>query len=376
MPTNVATDPQGASATVIPLVSVIMPCFNAGRMLKPALDSVLRQTWPNLEIIFVDNNSTDGSLALAREVAAGCGRPMRVEICPEQGVNHARNLGFTHARGDFIQWLDADDELAPGKIALQIAALAADPASDIAYGDWMEVRSSPGRPDLGRQHLLTQVDDQIARTLAVIWYPPHLYLLRRAAAERLQAVQAWHPERPVATDVEYSAIAALLGFRFRHVPGAKVRYNIWSDGQIGSGTPYSVRVATLFAIFRRLQAVAIEAGASLTPRHRILLNQGWDIWRAPPGSVAVEKLAGGRLRLRSEAGMVEARPRHAAAIRALMEAPAALASFHLALMLADTVPEIGGDHVMAMQILQRFQEQGLMVRVEEPTPDASPDADG
>ena len=78
MPTNVATDPQGASATVIPLVSVIMPCFNAGRMLKPALDSVLRQTWPNLEIIFVDNNSTDGSVALAREVAAGCGRPMRV----------------------------------------------------------------------------------------------------------------------------------------------------------------------------------------------------------------------------------------------------------------------------------------------------------
>ena len=75
--------------------------------------------------------------------------------------------------------------------------------------------------------------------------------------------------------------------------------------------------------------------------------------------------------------MVEARPRHRrgdprADGRRLPRWP----SFHLALMLADTVPEIGGDHVMAMQILQRFQEQGLMVRVEEPTPDASPDADG
>ena len=168
-------------------------------------------------------------------------------------MNHARNLGFTHARGDFIQWLDADDELAPGKIALQIAALAADPASDIAYGDWMEVRSSPGRPDLGRQHLLTQVDDQIARTLAVIWYPPHLYLLRRAAAERLQAVQAWHPERPVATDVEYSAIAVPCSASGSgNVPGAKVRYNIWSDGQIGSRNALlGSRGATLFAIFRR-----------------------------------------------------------------------------------------------------------------------------
>src|SRR5436305_13151606 len=105
-----------------PLVSVIMPCFNAGRMLRPALASVFGQTYANLELIFVDNNSTDGSLATAREMAASAGRPATITACATQGVNHARNHGYALARGDYLQWIDADDAMPPDKIALQIAA--------------------------------------------------------------------------------------------------------------------------------------------------------------------------------------------------------------------------------------------------------------
>src|SRR5947199_2891950 len=101
-----------------PLVSVVMPCFNAGRMLEPALWSVFAQTYPNIELIVVDNNSTDGSAERARAFAFGKPRPFRLVHCPEQGVNHARNMGYALARGEYIQWLDADDALGLEKIAL------------------------------------------------------------------------------------------------------------------------------------------------------------------------------------------------------------------------------------------------------------------
>ncbi|MBI1199452.1 MAG: glycosyltransferase [Phenylobacterium sp.] len=347
-----------------PLVSVIIPCFNAGAMLGPALKSVLGQTWPNLEIIFVDNNSTDGSLATARDVLEGQGRPFQVLTCAEQGVNHARNLGFSLAGGDFIQWFDADDELAPTKIALQAAAMQADPAIDIAYGDWVEARMAPGQPPRLLPHRLRQDDDQLARTLAGAWYPPHLYLIRRAAAERLQAAQAWFPGRPVATDVEYSAIAALMGMAFRHVPEAIVRYNLWSGSQIGSTIGYSRRVAVLEAIFTRLKGWSGQV--ALSERHRVLLNQNWKVWRMAPDAVTLAKLPGRRFRLtrKADGRSRDLRPREAEVARMLLAAARPLTTCHYALMLAETVAALGGDHALAVQAMERLQAEGFMQEVD------------
>jgi glycosyltransferase involved in cell wall biosynthesis len=119
-----------------PLVSIIIPCFNAGAMIERCIRSCLRQSHPAIEIVLVDNNSTDDSVARAVAIARRSGRPLIVERCPEQGVNHARRLGFKRAAGDYIQWLDADDELAQDKIGRQVRALAKHPEFDLAYGDW------------------------------------------------------------------------------------------------------------------------------------------------------------------------------------------------------------------------------------------------
>ena len=277
-------------------------------------------------------------------------------------MNRARNLGYEQASGDFIQWMDADDELAPDKIALQVAALQADPVADIAYGDWVACRiGADGRTQM-TPYVLAQVDDQITRTLTGVWYPPHLYLLRRASADRLQAAQAWWPSRPVATDVEYSAIAALLGLRFLHVPGAKVRYNIWSHGQISGGTPYDRRIASLAAIFRRLRAMARESGARLGAGHRLLLDQDWNIWRLSPSAVALTPPGRGKrlLRRRDDGRQIALHPREAAVAEALLRAPGGLATCHLALQLAEIVPDLAADHVAAVRILRRLQVEGFM----------------
>jgi cellulose synthase/poly-beta-1,6-N-acetylglucosamine synthase-like glycosyltransferase len=100
-----------------PLVSIIIPCYNAAPRLAQCLHSCLNQTHPNLEIILVNNNSTDVSVEIAQKIAASASHPINIVECLDPGANHARNRGFTDAKGEYIQWLDADDELDANKIA-------------------------------------------------------------------------------------------------------------------------------------------------------------------------------------------------------------------------------------------------------------------
>src|SRR5437763_580846 len=116
------------------LVSIIIPCLNAARILGRCLSSCATQTHSHLEVIFVDNGSTDESLRLARAFAAEQKFPVTVAECATPGGNAARRAGFQLARGDYVQCLDADDELTPSKIERQVAALEAVPEVDVAYG--------------------------------------------------------------------------------------------------------------------------------------------------------------------------------------------------------------------------------------------------
>jgi glycosyltransferase involved in cell wall biosynthesis len=102
-----------------PSVSIIIPAYNTGRYLEPTIRSALDQTWPNTEVIVVDDGSTDGSLAVARRFE---GPRLRVITQQNRGSCAARNAGTRAARGDYIQYLDHDDLLAPDKITQQLAS--------------------------------------------------------------------------------------------------------------------------------------------------------------------------------------------------------------------------------------------------------------
>jgi glycosyltransferase involved in cell wall biosynthesis len=337
-------------------------------MLRPALLSVLRQSHPDIEVVFVDNNATDGSAETARAILTDGDRPFTMLTCADQGANHARNLGYTAARGDFIQWMDADDQLDAQKIAHQVAALEANKHDNIAYGGWSTHRMTFGKPDIVDHTRPGQVDDQILRTLAGVWYPPHLYLLRRAAADRLQAVQGWWPERDVATDVEYSALAALLGLRFRYVAEASVRYNIWSRSQISGATPYPRRVAALHAIFARLERfVADGHSVELSARHKVLLHRTWDVLHIPAGSVSVVKASGRHVSARrtSDGHEIALRPREAAIVR-LTTGSAGLVPLHHALAVERLIPEFAGDFVAIARAIEMLRVEGILRPVDPP----------
>ena len=103
-----------------PLVSILIPAYNSEEWIADTLQSAITQTWPRKEIIVVDDGSSDRTAEVARRFAS---KEVAVVSTKNQGAAAARNHALRLSQGDYIQWLDADDLLAPDKIERQFAVL-------------------------------------------------------------------------------------------------------------------------------------------------------------------------------------------------------------------------------------------------------------
>lgn len=121
-----------------PLVSIVIPVFNGERFLREAVQSVLDQKYSPVEIIIVDDGSTDGTATVARSL----GETVRYLHQTNQGPAAARNRGIEHAQGSLIAFADADDLWPSKKLELQLPYLINDPAIEIVMGRIQQVRLS------------------------------------------------------------------------------------------------------------------------------------------------------------------------------------------------------------------------------------------
>lgn len=113
-----------------PLISVVMPAYNTEKYVTEAVRSVLDQTYSPIELICIDDGSTDGTL----EILKGFGDKIRViSDGTNVGIGEARNKGIRIATGDFIAFADSDDIWDPKKLELQMQQFAADPNLDISF---------------------------------------------------------------------------------------------------------------------------------------------------------------------------------------------------------------------------------------------------
>jgi len=113
-----------------PLVSILIPAYNAEEWIADTIRSALEQTWSRKEIIIVDDGSTDRTLSIARQFASGS---VSVLTQPNQGASVARNKASSISQGDYLQWLDADDLLAPDKIEKQMQHVSASGSARTLY---------------------------------------------------------------------------------------------------------------------------------------------------------------------------------------------------------------------------------------------------
>lgn len=137
----------------MPTISIVIPAYNAAAFIGQAIGSILKSDYPHdqLEISVVDDGSTDATVDQARAVLAGARIPWTIHQCDRGGPSRARNLGWRLSRGEWIQFLDADDTLAPSKLFHQAeAARNLSKVVAVVYSTWAPVEQRPGQPPVIR----------------------------------------------------------------------------------------------------------------------------------------------------------------------------------------------------------------------------------
>jgi glycosyltransferase involved in cell wall biosynthesis len=203
-----------------PRVSVVIPCHNAAPWIGDAVRSAVSQAGVALEVLVVDDGSTDESAALAEEAGAPTVRVVRQA---NGGASRARNVGTATVSGEFLQYLDADDVLTPGTLASRVARLESTGA-DVAYCDWVRwVRNSHGsfveREVVSRT--LSGLPD--VDLVGSFWWPPAALLYRRALVDR---IGPWREDLPIIQDARFLQDAAFVGGAFIDVPGVGAKYRV------------------------------------------------------------------------------------------------------------------------------------------------------
>jgi glycosyltransferase involved in cell wall biosynthesis len=212
------------------LVSIIIVTHNNWPDLELAIQSALNQSYRQIEVLVVDNSSTD---ATAQEVPRLFGDQLRYIRQPNVSEGGGRNTGSRLAAGEFIQFLDGDDFLAPDKVEKQVAFLKAHPDADIVYGDVRKFQSSAGRA-CWEDRDTRDYEDMLATLLSRdgngAGLLPHSLIYRRRAISR---IGPWAESVPKAGegvheyeghDQDYWLRAAWVGCRFRYCPGSLCFY--------------------------------------------------------------------------------------------------------------------------------------------------------
>lgn len=235
-----------------PLVSIVIPAFNAGPWIADAVESALAQTWRNIEVVVVDDGSTDGTSQIVESISDS---RLRLFRQPNAGAAAARNHGMELSRGDFFQFLDADDMLGADKLSRQVDALEHAPRGSVASCAW-------GKFTATRASTVFEPEPVWAESDPVQWLigslsgggmmQPAAWLVPREVAE---AAGPWNETLSLHDDGEFFTRVLLAASRNVFVPEAEVFYREVS-GSLSR---------------RRGRAAITSAFAVCAARHRYLL---------------------------------------------------------------------------------------------------------
>ncbi len=238
----------------LPVVSIIIPCYNAANYIGDSIQSALDQTYANCEVIVVDDGSRDASLDLIKDFAD--------RICIEHGANRgacaARNRGLALSHGQFVKFLDADDLIDRDTVSCQVAASSGLSAT-VAYGPWKWLRASSGETEIADstsqilpgEDLLTQwLSDRYCTPASLLW-----------SREVLKKVGNWDESLTANQDGDLFIRAVLAGARFVPVADGTAYYRIDDSNSQSVGSRRTLdSLLSRIKVLDKLQTALMERG--------------------------------------------------------------------------------------------------------------------
>ncbi len=238
------------------LVSTIIPVYNRAGMIGASVQSVLDQTYRPIEIILVDDGSTDDSLAELNRLAESYPEIIRVAHRENGGPGLAREAGRLLAKGEFIQYLDSDDLLLPRKFEVQVAALREHPECGIAYGR-SGVIDKDGKQLRDYNKWTSKKYEFLFPALLVDrWWNTHTPLYRKSLCDR---IGPWPQQRP--EDWDYDARAGALKTRLVYCDEL-VSHQRQHAGPCVSSSSWEQYLPQEAWFLPRLYDCAVQAGVS------------------------------------------------------------------------------------------------------------------
>ncbi len=203
-------------------VSIIVPCFNAQRTIKETIESALKQTDIDFEIVVIDDGSVDKSLSIIRIFEP----EVRVISGPNQGVSIARNKGIAETNGEWIIFLDSDDLLCESTIEKRLQ-IARQSNADVIITDWQDFsEDQEGDIRLLESHRIDW--DALANNAEIacathVWATTGAIMYRRSMVEK---IGGFREDLPVIQDARFLFDAAFHGAKFAHAPHCGSYYRI------------------------------------------------------------------------------------------------------------------------------------------------------
>lgn len=261
----------------LPAVSVVVPAYQAAAWVRLTLDSVADQIPPrtDVEVLVVDDGSGDGTAQAAQRAIDELALDGRVIRLPHNaGVSAARNAGWQAARGEWLQFLDADDLLAPAKLATQLAVAAAvDGSCGVVYSPWQGLVLADGAWVPSGEVVRSSIDEpvrDIVGDVAFGYVGP--CLVRRAA---VAAVGGFDATKSLGEDLDLMLRLAVAGWGFRKAESTAPLFfyrstpnSLWRRAAAGDAAALAGRMRTVAGAEAHLRRASPDA---LTHRTRLAL---------------------------------------------------------------------------------------------------------
>lgn len=206
-----------------PSISILIPCYNAARWIEQSITSALNQTYANIEVIVIDDGSTDRSL----EIIKSFGEQIYWSASYNRGGNATRNRLLELSKGSWLQYLDADDYLLPDKIARQVKFLQHNLDTDVVYSPSI-IQHHYGQPDRISKAILPIPQPHDPWILLARWYLPQTGspLWRKQA---IVDVGGWHKNQPCCQEHELYLRLLQGSKKFSYCNHAGSVYRQWSE---------------------------------------------------------------------------------------------------------------------------------------------------